>query len=169
MSPATMFESKSVRTQSTEAGAILVTGAGGEMGHALLDALAKRFHGVREIVAMDLRELPADRAAQASASYAGDVSDPEVAERIALKHDISEIWHLAALLSTRGEKSPELALKVNVMGSANMLKLAAESYVSLDDRDLRRTDPRGKVRRRSRDRGPLPRADHHVWRQQARS
>jgi threonine 3-dehydrogenase len=127
MSPATMFESKSVRTQSTEAGAILVTGAGGEMGHALLDALAKRFHGVREIVAMDLRELPADRAAQASASYAGDVSDPEVAERIALKHDISEIWHLAALLSTRGEKSPELALKVNVMGSANMLKLAAES------------------------------------------
>ena len=127
MSPATMIESKSARTPSAETGAILVTGAGGEMGHALLDALAKRYHGAREVIAMDLRELPADRAAHASATYAGDVSDPTVAEAIALKHDISEVWHLAALLSTRGEKSPELALKVNVMGSANMLKLAAES------------------------------------------
>ncbi len=127
MSPATMTESKSARAHTTDTGSILVTGAGGEMGHALLDAMAKRYHGTREVVAMDLRELPADRAAHASAMYAGDVSDPEVAEKIALKHDVSEIWHLAALLSTRGEKSPELALKVNVMGSANMLKLAAES------------------------------------------
>ena len=85
-SPATMTESKSSRTSGADTGAILVTGAGGELGHALLDALAKRHHGRRPIVAMDLRELPADRAAHASATYAGDVSDPEVAERIALQH-----------------------------------------------------------------------------------
>jgi nucleoside-diphosphate-sugar epimerase len=133
LSNATMTEPKfrtaagTDHSPSSATGAILVTGAGGEMGHALLEALAKRYHGAREIVAMDLRELSADRAAHATKSYAGDVSDPALADEIAARHDISEVWHLAALLSTRGEKSPELALKVNVMGSANMLKLAAES------------------------------------------
>jgi threonine 3-dehydrogenase len=127
LSPATMSEPKMQSAVSSETGAILVTGAGGEMGHSLLEAFARRYHGRREIVAMDLREMPSDRAAHASACYAGDVSDPAFVESIAAKHDISEVWHLAALLSTRGERSPELALKVNVMGSAGMLKLAADS------------------------------------------
>jgi nucleoside-diphosphate-sugar epimerase len=125
--PATMTEPKSSRTASTATGAILVSGAGGEMGHALLEAFSRRYHGQREIIAMDVRELPADRAAHATRSYACDVSDPAAIDEICLKHDVSEVWHLAALLSTRGERTPELALKVNVMGSANLLKLAADS------------------------------------------
>jgi NAD(P)-dependent dehydrogenase (short-subunit alcohol dehydrogenase family) len=124
---ATMTEPKSSRTAATATGAILVSGAGGEMGHALLDAFAKRYHGSREIIAMDVRELPKDRAAHATKAYACDVSDPAAIDEICQKHDVSEVWHLAALLSTRGERSPELALKVNVMGSANLLKLAADS------------------------------------------
>ena len=126
MSHATMTEPKSAHAQSIDTGSILVTGAGGEMGHALLEALAARYHGTREIIAMDLRELSKDRAAHATASYAGDVSDAALIDSISLKHEVSEVWHLAALLSTRGEKSPELALKVNVMGSAHLLKLAAD-------------------------------------------
>ena len=124
---ATMTEPKSPRAAATETGAILVTGAGGEMGHTLLEAFAARYHGKREIVAMDVRELPADRAAHATKAYACDVSDPAAIDEICLKHDVSEVWQLAALLSTRGERTPELALKVNVMGSANLLKLAADS------------------------------------------
>ncbi len=127
MTNATMTEPKSNRTAATDTGAILVSGAGGEMGHALLAALAHRFKGQREIIGMDVRELSQDRAAHTSASYACDVSDAAAIDAIALKHDVSEVWHLAALLSTRGEKNPELALKVNVMGSANLLKLAADS------------------------------------------
>ncbi len=131
MSHATMTEPKpeftAAHTRTTGTGSILVTGAGGEMGHALLAALAARHAGSREIIAMDLRELPADRAVHASANYAADVSDAAFIESVGAKHDVSEVWHLAALLSTRGEKSPELALKVNVMGSANLLKLAADS------------------------------------------
>ena len=117
----------STRDTTAETGAILVTGAGGEMGHALLETLARRWHGRREIVALDLRELPSDRAAHATSIHVGDVSDPDVFDRIGRTHDVSEVWHLAALLSTRGERSPELALKVNVTGSANALRLAAES------------------------------------------
>ncbi len=126
---ATMSEPKSSRSTPSDTGAILVTGAGGEMGHALLEVLAARWHGRREIVAVDLRELPADRAVHASASYAADVSDQAAIDDIGLRHDVSEVWHLAALLSTSGERRPELALKVNVGGSANLLKLAADAAV----------------------------------------
>jgi nucleoside-diphosphate-sugar epimerase len=127
MSQATMTELKSQRTRAPETGAILVTGAGGEMGHTLLAMLAAVHHGSREIIAMDLRDLPKESAGHVARSYSGDVSDSAFIESIGLKHEVSEVWHLAALLSTRGEKSPELALKVNVMGSANLLKLAADS------------------------------------------
>ena len=65
MSHATMTEPKSAHAQSIDTGSILITGAGGEMGHALLEALAARYHGTREIIAMDLRELSKDRAAHA--------------------------------------------------------------------------------------------------------
>lgn len=127
--PTTMSEPKSSRSTPSDTGAILVTGAGGEMGHALLEALAAKWHGRREIVAVDLRELAADRAAHATASYAADVSDQAAIDDIGLRHDVSEVWHLAALLSTSGERRPELALKVNVGGSANLLKLAADAAV----------------------------------------
>jgi nucleoside-diphosphate-sugar epimerase len=127
MSQATMTEPKSQRTRESKAGAILVTGAGGEMGHTLLAMLAAMYHGSREIVALDLRELPVESREHVSHGYSGDVSDAAFIESIAAKHEVGEIWHLAALLSTRGERSPELALKVNVMGSANLLKLAADT------------------------------------------
>jgi threonine 3-dehydrogenase len=127
MSQLAMTEPKTKKQRPGAHGAILVTGAGGEMGHTLLAMLAAQHHGTREIIALDLRALPSESAGHATASYAGDVSDPAFIEDLALRHDISEVWHLAALLSTRGEKSPELALKVNVMGSANLLKLAADS------------------------------------------
>ncbi len=127
MSQLAMTEPKTKEQRPSAHGAILVSGAGGEMGHALLAMLAARHHGTREIIALDLRALPADSAVHAAASYAGDVSDAAFIDDLALRHEVSEVWHLAALLSTRGEKSPELALKVNVMGSANLLKLAADS------------------------------------------
>ena len=122
-----MIEPKSRTPSGIGLGSILVTGAGGEMGHALLAQLAALHGGKREIVAMDLKELSADRKAHVQTSYIGDISDPRLVEAIAANHDISEIWHLAALLSTRGERSPELAMQVNVLGSANMLRLAADS------------------------------------------
>ena len=59
MSNATMTQQKSHQDctndcaagSAKDTGAILITGAGGEMGHALLEALATRYGGKREIVA----------------------------------------------------------------------------------------------------------------------
>ena len=101
----------------------LVTGAGGEMGHGLIDALSA---AGTQIVAMDVRELDPHVRAKCRDAFVGDICDAGLIERINAQFEIAEIFHLAALLSTRGEFAPETAHHVNVGGTLNLLKLAAE-------------------------------------------
>ncbi len=112
-------------------GAILVTGAGGEMGHALLRALHERYGVDRPIIGFDLRPLDQASSSHCTHAVAGDVADAAVAASLfdpALAgREIDEVWHLAALLSTRSERDPALAFKVNLGGSAQLLELAAQS------------------------------------------
>ena len=114
--------------------AILVTGAGGEMGHGLLSALnAARTSNSSvgddahpAIIAVDIRELAPEIREQCDHTYVGDVCDHALLERLLAMYEISEIYHLAALLSTRSEFAPETAHQVNVGGTLNLLHLAAE-------------------------------------------
>ncbi|MCA9283715.1 MAG: NAD-dependent epimerase/dehydratase family protein [Phycisphaerales bacterium] len=106
---------------------MLVTGAGGEMGHGLLKALSDRYDGTgTAVVAMDIRELEPAQRALCRDAFVGDVCDTALLERLLAMYEIMEIYHLAALLSTRGEYSPETAHTVNVTGTLNLLRLAAE-------------------------------------------
>ena len=50
---------------------------------------------------------------------------PRTAHLLAM-YEMTEIYHLAALLSTRAEFTPETAHEVNVGGTINLLRLAAE-------------------------------------------
>lgn len=103
--------------------AVLVTGAGGEMGHGLLRALAERqVHAV----AIDIRELDPQTRALCRDAFVGDICDSALLDRLLASFEIDEIHHLAALLSTRGEFAPETAHRVNVGGTLNLLHLAAE-------------------------------------------
>jgi nucleoside-diphosphate-sugar epimerase len=102
--------------------AVLVTGANGEIGRALLGALARE--GGHEIVTLDLTPpLDAERAFVA-ASYAGNIMDRYLLDQVAAHHDVDVVFHLAALLSTRSERDPELAHRVNVEGTLNVLHAA---------------------------------------------
>ena len=125
----------SIETGRTTSGArrntaILVTGAGGEMGHGLLDALAAERDeadgNFPAVVALDLRELDGVRRDLCTESFAGDVTDSALLSRLLAQYEIVEIYHLAALLSTRSEFVPETAHSVNVGGTINLLRLATE-------------------------------------------
>jgi threonine 3-dehydrogenase len=100
---------------------VLITGANGEMGHALIDRLAQE--GSTNIVAIDLHPLDDSLASKVGTSIAGDVSDARLWEELG-KHDIDEIYHLAALLSTSAERAPERAHHVNVNGTMGLLTMA---------------------------------------------
>jgi threonine 3-dehydrogenase len=100
---------------------VLVTGAGGEIGHSLLETF--KAGGDRHVIAMDLAQLPDSLVAKADVVVQGDVSNADLIARLE-EHDIDEVYHLAALLSTSAEKNPELAHKVNVNGTMGLLSMA---------------------------------------------
>jgi nucleoside-diphosphate-sugar epimerase len=104
--------------------AALVTGAGGEMGQALVRRLAET--GEVDVVALDVRPLDGELARHCAAARVGDVLDRRLLDRLASEFEIVTIFHLAALLSTRAEFVPETAHEVNVEGTLNLLRLAVD-------------------------------------------
>ncbi len=108
---------------------VLVTGAGGEMGQALVHRLAER--GDADVLAFDVRPLEPDLARRCVAVRVGDVLDRRLLDRLASEFEITTIFHLAALLSTRAELAPEIAHEVNVDGTLNVLRLAVEEAHAL--------------------------------------
>jgi nucleoside-diphosphate-sugar epimerase len=103
---------------------VLVTGAGGEMGHSLITQLSER--AGTDVVAMDIKELEPALAARCTTTMVGDILDERLLERLVSEYEIHAIFHLAALLSTRSEFTPETAHEVNVTGTLNLLRLAVE-------------------------------------------
>jgi len=95
------------------------------MGHGLIGRLAAS-NTDYEIVGLDIAELKPELAALCSARIVGDVLDQRLLERLVSEYEIHAIFHLAALLSTRSEFTPETAHAVNVGGTLNLLKLAVE-------------------------------------------
>src|SRR5580704_12142295 len=101
---------------------VLVTGANGEIGRSLLQTLAR--HGGYDAVTLDLTPLPDSMRPLVTASYAGNIMDRYLLDQLAAHHEVDMVFHLAALLSTRGERDPELAHQVNVEGTLNVLRMA---------------------------------------------
>jgi len=102
---------------------ILITGAAGEIGDALIQDLAK--NDAHQVVTVDLKELRPEHY-QLVTHVTGSILDHELLSRLVSEYEISIIYHLAALLSTRAEFTPELAHEVNVEGTLGLLKLASE-------------------------------------------
>jgi threonine 3-dehydrogenase len=100
---------------------ILVTGANGEVGHGLLKKIKE---SKVNLITLDLNDLDPNLSNYATTSYKGSVTDRILVEKIFQKNKIDTIFHLAAILSTAGEKNPLLAHQVNVEGTINLLEVA---------------------------------------------
>lgn len=100
----------------------LVTGAAGEVGAALSHRIAETSDS---LLTLDLSELPYGVEGE-HIHIQGDILDKALLERLVSEYEISRIFHLAALLSTRAEFTPETAHRVNVEGTMGLLKLASE-------------------------------------------
>jgi len=102
---------------------IMITGAVGEIGQALVSYLTRETRS--ELLTMDLNPMPA--VFDSSITHVqGDILDNALLSRLVSEYEIDVIFHLAALLSTRAEFTPELAHRVNVDGTMRLLQLAAE-------------------------------------------
>jgi nucleoside-diphosphate-sugar epimerase len=102
---------------------ILITGAAGEIGEALLHNLIER--GEDKVVTLDLK--PLSKISEGLVMHIqGDLMDQSLLARLVSEYEIRTIFHLAALLSTRAEFTPEMAHQINVEGTLGLLKLASE-------------------------------------------
>lgn len=101
---------------------VLITGASGEIGHGLINHLADVADS--EIVALDLRPLDESLARKCARTVTGDILDARLLENLSTGHNFETLYHLAALLSTRAERQPLLAHRVNVDGTLNLLEIA---------------------------------------------
>lgn len=100
---------------------ILVTGAFGLVGTDLISALSKKY-SMESVIAMSHHAIGSSEAIIEK----GDVRDIETLEKIIQKHGITDIYHLAGLLSVGSEKNPQLAWEVNLGGLKNILDLAVK-------------------------------------------
>ena len=107
---------------------ILITGANGEIGQGLINALYNR--GVENILALDLQPISPSIESKVLEGIVGNILDKRLLEQINSEYEVSEIYHLAALLSTRAEFSPQMAHEVNVTGTLNLLSLAVDQAKS---------------------------------------
>ncbi len=103
---------------------VLITGANGEIGHGLIEHLGKQ--AGEQVIALDLKPLDEKLRAACVAWLVGDILDQNLLQRLVSEYEIHAIYHLAALLSTRAEYTPDTAHRVNVEGTLNLLKLAHE-------------------------------------------
>jgi threonine 3-dehydrogenase len=99
---------------------VLVTGACGEIGQALIQALAHR--GGYQIVTSDLSALPESIQAMSAEHVQGDLV---YKVKNFYDYDFDVIFHLAASLSSKAEVASEEAHRINVEGTMQLLMLAA--------------------------------------------
>ncbi len=113
---------------------ILITGANGEIGHGLISSLAEA--GAARIVALDLHAPDAFVQSRCHRVVTGDISDIALLDTLAATYDFDVVYHLAALLSTKSERQPRLANRVNVDGTLNLLEMTV-SQARQQERDIK--------------------------------
>ncbi|MEM6377494.1 MAG: NAD-dependent epimerase/dehydratase family protein [Bacteroidota bacterium] len=99
---------------------ILITGANGQIGTVLTQVLREK-HGVESVIPTDIRE-PEQLSDEPFEVL--DVLDEERFKQLVLRYDVTQIYHLAAVLSAKGEKMPQQAWNINITSLLNVLELA---------------------------------------------
>jgi nucleoside-diphosphate-sugar epimerase len=107
---------------------ILVTGACGQIGSALVPALRARY-GNENVIATDIEESNHELRKSGPFEFL-DVTQRGAIGAVVDRYEINTIFHLAAVLSAIGERKPQLVWNVNVNGLYKVLEIARERKVA---------------------------------------
>ncbi|MCK8495944.1 MULTISPECIES: NAD-dependent epimerase/dehydratase family protein [Spirosoma] len=98
---------------------ILVIGANGQIGTALLPRLQDSF-GLNNVIAADLRRPQSEH----GPFELLDATKPDALTEVVRRHRVTQIYHLAAVLSAKGESDPLWAWNLNMQTALNVLEVA---------------------------------------------
>lgn len=103
---------------------ILVIGANGQLGSVLTRALQKKYT-IENVIASDLRE---------NDDYKGifeviDATDKNRIQEVVERYNITQIYHLAAILSAKGEETPLATWDINMKTLFNVLEVSRKNNI----------------------------------------
>jgi len=101
---------------------ILVIGAAGQIGSELVIELRKHY-GSGHVFATDIKQAPSD-VIEGGPFQILDVMDDKQLIHFIIRHKITQIYHLAAVLSGNAEKLPTQAWNINMESLMNILEVA---------------------------------------------
>ena len=98
---------------------ILIIGANGQLGSVLIKELQK-IHGTTKVIASDVYLVP---------NFEGvfellDATDIASLNKIIKKYSVTQIYHLAAILSAKGEEQPLRTWDLNMKMMLNVFEVA---------------------------------------------
>ncbi len=96
---------------------VLVTGANGQIGTVLTQVLRQRY-GNEQVVASDIKRPEGN----GGPFIFLDIRDREAMIQIVKEYGINQIYHLAAILSAKGEQDPLGTWQLNMEGLFNVLE-----------------------------------------------
>jgi len=98
---------------------VLITGANGQIGTVLIQELLKKYD-YNQVLATDIATEPN----QDVQFEQLDVLDAAAFERLVNEYQITQIYHLAAILSASGEQYPLRTWEINMNGFFNVMETA---------------------------------------------
>ncbi len=103
---------------------ILIIGANGQLGSVLTKSLQNKY-GIDNVIASDLRQ---------GNTYQGlfeivDATDLARIQEVVVEYKITQIYHLAAILSAKGEEFPLLTWDINMKTLFNVLEVSRNNNV----------------------------------------
>ena len=102
----------------------LVIGACGQLGTELTAGLRSKY-GINNVIASDIH--PPEGGVKDAPFEILDAMNFDALKSIVEMHQIDTIYHLAAILSAKGEQNPPLAWSLNMTSLLNVLNLAKEN------------------------------------------
>lgn len=109
---------------------ILITGASGEIGENLIQYFSKKKE--YKVIALDLN--PPLNGIKNHKFYQGSIMDDGLLNKINNKYTFDEVYHLAAILSTKAEANPKHAEEINVQGTIKIFELVQHQSLKQNKR-----------------------------------
>jgi len=106
---------------------ILVTGACGQIGTELVAALRQRY-GWQQVIAADIRPAT-DELLRLGPYVQMDVTKKVRVSTVLKTMKVRQVYHLAAILSAKGEADPQAAWDINMQGLLNILEQSRQTAV----------------------------------------
>lgn len=107
---------------------VLITGAAGYLGRETLQQLIQQRDKLRQIIAMDVRDVPASNRLTGVEYVGGDIRSPEIMA-LFKRYEPDIAVHLAAIVTPGRRSNRALEYAVDVFGTENVLKACVEAGV----------------------------------------